>query len=106
MLLAHIRTTFDEIRATFDEKSIDWLSSAEPCEAVNAMEGKPWSNWKGKSLTPNQLALKPFGIVTNTAIRVSNKVAKGYHRHQFEELWQRYLAAQGVYERSQGKQRR
>jgi hypothetical protein len=25
-------------------------------------------------------------------------VLKGYTRQQFEELWQRYLAAQGVYE--------
>jgi putative DNA primase/helicase len=97
MLLADVRTTFDE-------KSIDRISSAELCEALNAMEGKPWGDWKGKSLTPNQLArlLKPFSIVTNTTIRVGSKTAKGYHRHQFEELWQRYLAGQEVYERSQG----
>jgi hypothetical protein len=94
----------DDIKRTFDDRAMDRLSSADVCEALNAMEGKPWGDWKGKSLTPNQLArlLKPFGIVTNTTIRVGSKTAKGYHRHQFEELWERYLAAQGVYERSQG----
>lgn len=93
-----------DIRVIFDDRATDRLSSADFCEALIAMEGKPWGDWKGKSLTPNQLArlLKPFGIVTNTTIRVGSKTAKGYHRHQFEELWQRYLAAQGVYERSQG----
>jgi len=71
------------------------------------MEGKPWGDWKGKELTPNQLArlLKPFGITTNTTIRVGSKTTKGYHSHQFEEVWQRYLAregGQGADERSQG----
>jgi Protein of unknown function (DUF3631) len=94
----------NDIKSVFDDRATDRLSSADVCEALNAMEGKPWGDWKGKSLTPNQLArlLKPFGIVTNATIRVGSKTAKGYHRHQFEELWQRYLAAQGVPERSQG----
>src|SRR5262245_14643490 len=38
-------------------------------------------------------------------IRVGTKTAKGYHRHQFEEVWQRYPAregGQGADERSQG----
>src|SRR5262249_30338264 len=66
-----------------------------------------WGDWKGKELTPKQLArlLKPFGITTNTTIRVGTKTAKGYHRHQFEEVWQRYLARegdQGADVRSQG----
>jgi hypothetical protein len=94
----------DDIKSVFDDRATDRLSSADVCEALNAMEGKPWGDWKGKSLTPNQLArlLKPFGIATNTTIRVGSKTAKGYHRHQFEKLWQRYLAAKGVPERSQG----
>jgi hypothetical protein len=93
-----------DIRAAFDEKGVDRLASAELCEALNGMEGKPWGDWKGRELTPNQLArlLKPFRIVTNTTIRVGTKTAKGYHRHQFVELWQIYLAPQGVHEGSQG----
>jgi hypothetical protein len=96
-----------DIKAAFDEHEVDRLSSTDVCTALNNMEGKPWGDWKGKELTPNQLArlLKPFAITTNTTIRVGSKTAKGYHRHQFEEVWQRYLAregGQGADERSQG----
>jgi hypothetical protein len=96
-----------DIKAAFDEQAVDRLSSADVCAVLNNMEGKPWGDWKGKELTPNQLArlLKPFGITTNTTIRVGTKTAKGYHRHQFEEVWQRYLAREGglgADERSQG----
>ena len=31
-------------------------------------------------------------------VRIGSQVLKGYTRQQFEELWQRYLAAQGAYE--------
>jgi putative DNA primase/helicase len=96
-----------DIKAVFDDRSVDRLSSAEICTALCEMEGKPWADWKGKSLTTNQLArlLKPFSIVTNTTVRVGTKTAKGYYRREFEAAWQRYLthdADQGVYKRSQG----
>jgi hypothetical protein len=96
-----------DIKAVFDERSLDRLSSAEICTALCEMEGKPWADWKGKSLTTNQLArlLKPFGIVTNTTVRVGTKTAKGYYRREFEAAWQRYLthdADQGGCKRSQG----
>jgi putative DNA primase/helicase len=96
-----------DIKTTFDGRSVDRLSSAEICTALCEMEGKPWADWKGKSLTTNQLArlLKPFGIVTNTTVRVGAKTAKGYYRDEFQAAWQRYLThegAQGVYKRSQG----
>jgi len=93
-----------DIKAAFDEQAVDRLSSADVCAALNNMEGKPWGDWKGKELTPNQLArlLKPFAITTNTTIRVGTKTAKGYHRHQFEEVWQRYLAHEGARGRMKG----
>jgi Protein of unknown function (DUF3631) len=98
MLLADIKTTFDE-------KHIDRLASAEICESLTAMEGRPWAEWRAskaaspKPITPNQLArlLKPFGVISDS-VRVGGKTPKGYYRHQFEELWQRYLAAEGVNE--------
>jgi putative DNA primase/helicase len=94
-----------DIRGGFDDKHADRLFSVDICEALTAMEGRPWAEWKaGKPITPNQLArlLKPFGIATNTTIRVGTQTAKGYHRHQFERLWETYLAGQGDHERSQG----
>ncbi len=99
-----------DIKAVFDGKATDRLASTNICEELTTMEGRPWAEWKAskgaspKPLTPNQLArlLKPFGIVTNRTIRVGTRTAKGYNRHQFEELWQRYLAGEGANERSQG----
>ena len=101
MLLADIRTTFEE-------RTLDRLASFEICEALTAMENRPWAEWKAskgaspKPLTPNQLArlLKPFGIAPTGTIRVGNRTPKGYYRHQFAEAWDRYLAegADGVSE--------
>ena len=99
-----------DIKAVFDEKQTDRMASADMAEALAAMEGRPWAEWRAskgaspKPLTKYQLAhlLKPFGIITNTTIRVGDRTLKGYHRHQFDEAWQRYLAAEGVNERSHG----
>lgn len=87
-----------DIRVAFDEKSVDRLSSAELCEALNGMEGRPWGDWKGKSLTPNQLArlLKPFSVAAEN-IRVGGKVPKGYQRHRFGEAWARYLGQVSIH---------
>ena len=91
-----------DIKVVFEEKGTDRLASADMCEALTAMEGRPWAEWKAskgaspKPLTPNQLArlLKAFGVKPDN-VGTGNRVPKGYHRYQFEEPWQRYLAAQG-----------
>jgi putative DNA primase/helicase len=98
MLLADIRDVFD-LRAT------DRLASAEICEFLASIEGRPWAEWKAskgssaRPLTPNQLArlLKAFGIAPET-VRVGGRTPKGYLRHQFEEAWERYAVATGVNE--------
>jgi len=92
-----------DIRAGFDEKNTDRLASGELCEVLGVMEGRPWAEWKaGKPLTPNQLArlLKSFGVAPET-MRVGSRTAKGYLRHQFGDAWERYLAAEGLFEPSQ-----
>jgi Protein of unknown function (DUF3631) len=93
MLLADIKTVFDD-------KNTDRLASADMCDTLTAMEGRPWAEWKGgKAITPNQLArlLRPFGIIPEN-VRIGGKVPKGYLLHRFEETWERYLAPQGVNE--------
>jgi len=93
-----------DIKVTFDDKATDRLASTEICEALAAMEGRPWVEWRAskgaspKPLTPNQLArlLKPFAIAPTGTIRVGGRTPKGYYRHQFAAAWERYLAAQGV----------
>lgn len=88
-----------DIKTAFDDQKTDKLASTDICETLTAMEGRPWAEWRGKLLSPNQLArlLKPFGM-TPENVRFGNKVAKGYLRHQFEGLWKRYLPGQRVHE--------
>jgi hypothetical protein len=46
-----------DIRAIFAEKATDRFASAALCEALAAVEDRPWVEWKGgKPLTPNALA--------------------------------------------------
>jgi hypothetical protein len=49
--------------------------------------------------------LKPFGIGGNKTVRMGSQTAKGYHRHQFEEAWQRYLMHEGGQGAQQPSQR-
>lgn len=88
-----------DIKGVFDDQKTDKLSSADVCEALTVMEGRPWADWKGKALSPNQLVrpLKPFGV-TPEKVRFGNKVPKGHLRQQFEGLWKRYLPGRGVHE--------
>jgi putative DNA primase/helicase len=99
-----------DIRDIFDQRGTDRLASAEICEALASIEGRPWAEWKAskgstaRPLSPNQLArlLRPFGIVTNLTIRIGQKTAKGYQHSQFEEVWARYIADHPPDDRSQG----
>jgi Protein of unknown function (DUF3631) len=51
-----------DIKTAFNDRKTDRLFSADVCETLVAMEGRPWADWRGRQLTPNQLArlLKPF----------------------------------------------
>jgi hypothetical protein len=84
-----------DIKTTFEARDADRLSSEEICEALVAMEGRPWAEYgkSGKHISKNQLAkrLKRFKIVPDT-IRIGGKTAKGYYRRQFQEAWDRYLS--------------
>jgi hypothetical protein len=94
-----------DIKVILDERATGRLASAEICEALTAIEGRPWAEWKAskggspKPITPNQLArlLKDFHVVPDT-VRIGTRTPKGYYRHQFEEAWQRYLTPEEVSE--------
>ena len=47
-----------DIKAVFDDKSVDRLSSEELCEALANMEGRPWAEFSKsrKPVSKNQLA--------------------------------------------------
>jgi putative DNA primase/helicase len=82
-----------DIRAIFAERRTDRLPSAELVDALIAIEGRPWAEWKaGKPITANGLArvLKPFRIKPGT-IRTSVGTPKGYQLAQFDDAFARYL---------------
>jgi putative DNA primase/helicase len=82
-----------DVRAIFDERRHERLPSAELIEALVAIEGRPWAEWKGgKPITANGLAglLVSFGITPGT-IRTVNGTPKGYQLAQFEDAFARYL---------------
>jgi hypothetical protein len=83
-----------DIKTVFDDDGTDRLSSEQICNVLVAMEGRPWAEY-GKSqrpITKNKLAyrLDRFGVRSGT-IRIGERTAKGYYRHQFVEPWARYL---------------
>jgi putative DNA primase/helicase len=85
---------FVDIRDIFSEREADRLPSTELAEALVAIEGRPWAEWRhGKPITANSLArlLAPYGIAPTT-IRVGTKTPKGYQLADFADAFERYLA--------------
>jgi hypothetical protein len=84
-----------DIRAIFEDRKVDRLSSASLVSALTEIETSPWVEWKnGKPLTARGLAklLRPFEIDPNS-VRLGDKTPKGYLRSDFEDAFQRYLSA-------------
>jgi len=79
-----------DIGVAFADKDRMWSETI--CTSLATMEGRPWAEWsKGKPITPNQLArLLKACHVHPELVRVGGEVKRGYHRHQFGELWIRY----------------
>jgi putative DNA primase/helicase len=82
-----------DVRAIFAGRGTARLASAVLLEALVAIEGRPWAEWKaGNAITANGLArlLAPLEIKPAT-IRTSNGTPKGYQLAQFKEAFARYL---------------
>src|SRR5262249_25653971 len=83
------------------------LPSTELAEALVAIEGRPWAEWRhGKPITANSLArlLALYGIAPAT-IRVGSKTPKGYQRKDFADVFERYLVPDGQEEASKPQHR-
>jgi putative DNA primase/helicase len=85
-------TLLGDIKAIFAEKRVDRISSGDLVEALSAIEGRPWGEWKGKPITKNGLArlLNPF-LITPDSVRFGEGTMKGYLLSQFEDVFSRYL---------------
>jgi len=85
-----------DIKAIFDDRNTDKISSSDLANALASIEGRPWAEYgkQQKQITQNALArlLADFKINPGT-IRISEKdTPKGYKREQFADAWERYLA--------------
>lgn len=82
-----------DLRALFDERSADQLTSDDVVTALNALEERGWAEARhGSGLSKNGLArlLKPFGIHSRN-LRIGDRVAKGYTLGDCLETFARYL---------------
>ncbi|MCC2636870.1 MAG: hypothetical protein K0Q68_589 [Moraxellaceae bacterium] len=87
-----------DIRATFDRKRVDRLSSADMLAVLCEDEEAPWATWnRGRPMTARQLSarLGEFGVVSGT-VRFGTHTAKGYTLDKFTDAFSRYLSSPGV----------
>jgi putative DNA primase/helicase len=85
-----------DVRDVFTMRKVDRMFSADLVEALVAIEGRQWAEWKnGRPITKNGLArlLRVFRIAPES-VRVEERTGKGYLRERFVEAWDRYLSAE------------
>ena len=88
-----------DIRAAFDARNIDRISSAELAAELQEIEEAPWPEWRGgKPISQTGIAklLKHFEIRPRTVRFHDETTAKGYLRKQFADAFPRYLPSQAV----------
>jgi hypothetical protein len=85
-------TLLSDIRAVFDERRTDKVSSKIMAECLCEIEGRPWADWNhGKGMTANNLArqLKKYRIGSEK-IRIASETVQGYRRGDFEDAWTQF----------------
>jgi hypothetical protein len=88
-----------DIRDMFDAHGVDRIKSRELVDALNAIEDGLWSEWRGRKLTPSELArlLRPLHIrprsIWSGPRGPGVSSAKGYHRADFDAAWRAYCPA-------------
>lgn len=87
-----------DIRACFNRRADERVSSASLVEELCSEEDCPWLTFSnGKKLSPNQMAnlLSPYGIKPRT-IRFGAQTKRGYEKVQFDDAFERYLPSGGA----------
>ena len=86
-----------DIRNIFKQQGKDRLPTDLLLSKLNAMQERPWPEWRGRPLTARGLArlLEPFGVKPK-AIRVGDATPRGYLASDFEEVFARYLTPSEV----------
>jgi hypothetical protein len=85
----------EDIRQIFEDDGSEKLFSENLVKALHALEERPWSEWgqQRKPMSKTQLAglLRPFDI-RPTTVDITSIKAKGYHKADFVDAWERYLS--------------
>lgn len=82
-----------DIKAVFEERAIDRISSENLISALCSDPERPWATYfNGKPMTAKQLAgkLRGYGIKSK-GIRIGDKTPKGYELEQFKDAFSRYV---------------
>jgi hypothetical protein len=79
-----------DLRAGFGDHDV--VSTADILTTLCEIQEAPWGDFKGKPLSPNQLAgfLRRYGIASKT-VRIGTSTPRGYARADLHEAWRRYL---------------
>jgi hypothetical protein len=80
-----------DCRAAFEHAADDKLFTSRLIELLAEDDEAPWSDWYGATIKPRAVSrlLRPFGIRPRN-VRVDESQAKGYHRDDFLDAWNRY----------------
>ena len=93
-------TLLGDIKAIFERRALTvssdlWMRipSRELADALAAMEGRPWPEWKGKPITANAVArlLRHFKIAPKQ-LRFGSQNVSGYELSAFADAFERYLS--------------
>jgi hypothetical protein len=81
-----------DIRELFGAEIPEIAASEKLVERLRDLEGRPWSDYRGRGLTANAMAhmLRRYNIRPSN-YRKENRVRKGYRGAQFNDAFARYL---------------
>ena len=84
-----------DIYTVFADLGIDRIASGQLATTLASVEESPWEGRFGRAFDQRALAtrLKPFRIKPGTVRFEDGTTAKGYHKHQFRDAWERFLAS-------------
>lgn len=84
----------NDIRAIFDNKNVQSISTKELLFELTNLTTSPWADLENRLLNDRKLSaiLKPYGVGSDT-IRVGESICKGYKLDFFKDAFIRYLPA-------------
>jgi hypothetical protein len=88
-----------DVRTALEDRQVERIATTDLIRTLAAFDESPWAaKWIGGDGEPTRGAprrlaqlLRPFGIRSNTTVRIGGRTAKGYRREDFADAWERFL---------------